>query len=246
MASKRALQFLPLRTSSCLLRSQCLVARPSAPRAAAARRTNAEAAVPQIQQRWHSSIPEEKRSKEYDFEAVRQVIEDPADNTMLIDVREPHEHSQNSIPTSFNIPITSSPDALLLPADEFRDRFGFQKPPLQHPLVFFCKAGVRSSAAAQIARQGGYENVGEYRGSWNDWVRRGGMGTKGPAGAKGEGKGVGGEGARGGEAVVGGEVAGAGTRGGVRERVPDEKYADPGPGYSDAEPRPDPGFTGNK
>jgi hypothetical protein len=30
------------------------------------------------------------------------------------------------------------------------------------------------------ARPRRYENVGEYRGSWNDWERRGGPGTKTP------------------------------------------------------------------
>jgi rhodanese-related sulfurtransferase len=35
------------------------------------------------------------------------------------------------------------------------DRFGFAKPPKGKEVVFFCKAGVRSSAAAGIARQAG-------------------------------------------------------------------------------------------
>jgi rhodanese-related sulfurtransferase len=97
-------------------------------------------------------------------------------------VREPAEFAANSIPTALNIPVASQPDALLLPPDEFEDRFGFQKPPLDKEVVFYCKAGVRSSAAAQIAKQGGYLLVGEYRGSWLDWERRGGVGTKsGPA-----------------------------------------------------------------
>lgn len=77
-----------------------------------------------------------------------------------------------------NIPITSQPDALLLPPEEFTDRFGFAKPPLDKEVVFFCKAGVRSSAAAQIAKQAGYQHVGEYRGSFLDWERKGGIGTR--------------------------------------------------------------------
>jgi rhodanese-related sulfurtransferase len=72
------------------------------------------------------------------------------------------------------MPITSQPDALFLPAEEFQDRFGFAKPTATTEVVFYCKAGVRSSAAAQLARQVGYERVGEYRGSWMDWVKQGG------------------------------------------------------------------------
>jgi rhodanese-related sulfurtransferase len=72
------------------------------------------------------------------------------------------------------MPITSAPDALFLPAPEFADRFGFAKPAHDAEVVFYCKAGVRSAAAAELARQAGYAKVGEYRGSWMDWVRNGG------------------------------------------------------------------------
>ena len=62
----------------------------------------------------------------------------------------------------------------MLPAEEFEDRFGFDKPEANKEVVFYCKAGVRSSAAAKLASQSGYEKVGEYRGSWLDWVKNGG------------------------------------------------------------------------
>ncbi|KAF2262165.1 Rhodanese-like protein, partial [Lojkania enalia] len=93
---------------------------------------------------------------------------------ILIDVREPSEYLESAIPTALNIPITSHPDALLLPPDEFQDRFGFEKPPVTKEVVFYCKAGVRSRAAGVLARQAGYERVGEYRGSFLEWVDRGG------------------------------------------------------------------------
>ena len=40
--------------------------------------------------------------------------------------------------------------------------------------MFYCKAGGRSAAAGGLAKQAGYEKVGEYRGSWLDWVKNGG------------------------------------------------------------------------
>jgi len=86
---------------------------------------------------------------------ILHILEHPSDSRLLIDVREPHEYHANSIPTAINIPVTSHPDALLLDEDEFQDVFGFQKPPKGKEVVFFCKAGVRSSAAAGIARQAG-------------------------------------------------------------------------------------------
>ena len=90
----------------------------------------------------------------------------------LIDVREPAEFAAGAIPTAVNIPITSSPDALTLSPEEFEDRFGFAKPGLEEEIVFYCKAGIRSSAAAQVAVTVGYRRVGEYRGSWLDWEKR--------------------------------------------------------------------------
>lgn len=94
------------------------------------------------------------------------------------DVREPGEYSAGHIPKAQNMPITSSPEALFLPADEFEERFGFEKPKFDTEVVFYCKAGIRSKASATLARQAGYQNVGEYRGSWLDWASNGGPSSK--------------------------------------------------------------------
>ncbi len=40
--------------------------------------------------------------------------------------------------------------------------------------MFYCRAGVRSRAAAGLAKQAGWENVSEYAGSWLDWEKNGG------------------------------------------------------------------------
>lgn len=98
---------------------------------------------------------------------------------ILIDVREPAELSSTGIiPSALSIPLASQPDALYLTPDEFETRFGFPKPAVdaESNLVFYCKAGVRARAAAQLAVQAGYdpEKVGVYEGSWLDWEKRGG------------------------------------------------------------------------
>lgn len=112
-------------------------------------------------------------------EQVKALVETPEENTILIDVREPHEYKDGFIPTALNVPITSHPDAMFLSPEEFQDRFGFAKPPLSKEVVFYCKSGVRSSAAAQMARQHGYQDVAEYRGSWLDWTKNRGSSSKG-------------------------------------------------------------------
>ncbi len=117
---------------------------------------------------------------------VKAIVESPSDDTLLIDVREPAEYEAGYIPTAINIPISSQPDALFLTPEEFEDRFGFMKPPHQKMLVFYCKAGVRSSSAAALALKDGYSRVGEYRGSWLDWRKKGGVeSTGGPGSSKG-------------------------------------------------------------
>ena len=49
-------------------------------------------------------------------------------------------------------------------------------------MVFFCKSGVRSKMAAELAKRagfGGKGGVGEYPGSWKDWEANGGKTEKG-------------------------------------------------------------------
>lgn len=52
---------------------------------------------------------------------------------------------------------------------EFEQRHGFRRPPKDARLMLYCKAGVRSKAAAGLARHAGWAAVDEYPGSWNDW-----------------------------------------------------------------------------
>ncbi|GAB7334165.1 hypothetical protein MBLNU13_g06233t1 [Cladosporium sp. NU13] len=127
--------------------------------------------------RWHS-IPASARNKDYDFTQVKEFASSPSEDRLLIDVREPSEYEAGFIPGAINIPVKSQPDAMFLPEEEFEDRFGFSKPAMDKELVFYCKAGVRSAAAAQLAKQFGYENVAEYKGSWMDWERNGGESSK--------------------------------------------------------------------
>lgn len=118
----------------------------------------------------HHSAPGTK-SKVYDYAQVKEISSKPSAERILIDVREPSEYESGYIPSAINLPIKSQPDALFLPAEEFEDRFGFEKPKAEQELVFYCKSGVRSSAAAQFAQQVGFGNVAEYRGSWLDWEK---------------------------------------------------------------------------
>ncbi|KAI1400780.1 Rhodanese-like protein [Hypoxylon fuscum] len=146
-------------------------ARPQAKRIAPANATGT---------RW-SSESAAGESKIWSFEEIQALATSPGSQpkVTLIDTREPSELSQTGrIPGALNIPIASAPDSFHVSADEFADRYGFERPAADADdgaeLVFYCKAGVRSRAAAQIAREAGYKKVGEYPGSWLDWVEKGG------------------------------------------------------------------------
>lgn len=99
--------------------------------------------------------------------------------TRLIDVREPDEFSAGHIPTSRNVPLSGLEGALSMAPAAFRATFGFERPSIRDPVVFYCKAGVRSSTASRIAEARGWERVGNYKGSWSDFVAR--QGRSNPA-----------------------------------------------------------------
>lgn len=135
-------------------------------------RTEAAAALPGGA-RLYSQQP--AGSKVWDFEEIRKLTEDGDSDVVIIDVREPGElKSTGHIPRALNIPVTSAPDSFHIADEEFEDRFGYPRPAKDREVVFYCKAGVRSRAAAGLAREAGWTRVGEYPGSWLDWAGKGG------------------------------------------------------------------------
>lgn len=90
-------------------------------------------------------------------------------------MREPQElQDEGRIPGAINIPVKSAPDSYHITDEEFEDRFGYPRPPRDAEVVFYCRAGVRSRAAAGLAKEAGWTKVGEYPGSWLDWAGNGG------------------------------------------------------------------------
>ena len=74
----------------------------------------------------------------------------------LIDVREPDEVLQGSIPSSVNLPLSTLPNSLHLDPATFKQRFGFTKPRPNQELIFYCRSGKRSASACDIAKRNGY------------------------------------------------------------------------------------------
>ncbi|KAM0327921.1 hypothetical protein ACHAQA_005319 [Verticillium albo-atrum] len=117
-------------------------------------------------------------TKLWDFEQLNRAVDGEA-KVIIVDTREPGEVRQTGlIPGAINIPISTHPESFHVTAEEFEDRFGFERPAKGSELVFYCKAGVRSRAAAALAKEAGWTGVGEYPGSWLDWEKRGGRAEK--------------------------------------------------------------------
>ncbi|GAW18648.1 hypothetical protein ANO14919_081290 [Xylariales sp. No.14919] len=131
---------------------------------------------PRTAVRWSSTAPPAE-SKIWTFEEIQSLSSNPSPTspTIIIDVREPAElRDTGRIPGALNIPISTAPDSFHIGDAEFEDRFGFARPGPASPVVFYCKAGVRSRAAAGLARDAGWTDVGEFPGSWSEWFAKGG------------------------------------------------------------------------
>jgi rhodanese-related sulfurtransferase len=116
------------------------------------------------------TISKEEPPKIYSYEDIKLLVNSPDPNKVIVDVREPVEFQDGSIPGAINIPYKSTPGALDLSPEEFEEAFRFPKPPKEKELIFYCLAGVRSTAAADLAQIFGYNKLGNYVGSYEDWV----------------------------------------------------------------------------
>ncbi|OAD77153.1 hypothetical protein PHYBLDRAFT_158089 [Phycomyces blakesleeanus NRRL 1555(-)] len=106
------------------------------------------------------------------FEDIQKLIKENDKNCHIIDVREPSEVIQGSIPTSNNVPLSQFVDAWQSSDDSFEKKFGFKKPSEKETLVVYCMAGIRSARAADYLRQSGFEDVRNYAGSWADYAEK--------------------------------------------------------------------------
>ncbi|KAL0950888.1 hypothetical protein HGRIS_007647 [Hohenbuehelia grisea] len=108
------------------------------------------------------------------YDQVKSKTQSPSPDAYIIDVREPDEVIQGSIPSSVNLPLSVLGNALHTQPAVFKERYGFEKPKLSQEIVFYCRSGKRSASACDVAKRNGYTNLFNYEGSWLDWVERDG------------------------------------------------------------------------
>jgi len=77
-------------------------------------------------------------------------------DTYLIDVREPNEVVQGMIPSAVNLPLTVLADSLHSAPEAFLARHGYEKPKTGQRIIFYCRSGMRSTSASDVAKRNGY------------------------------------------------------------------------------------------
>lgn len=78
-------------------------------------------------------------------------------NTFEADVREVDEVVQGNIPSSVNLPLSSLEKSLEAHEDDFVRSNGFKKPSKKQTIIFYCRSGVRSAKAMELAKMKGFE-----------------------------------------------------------------------------------------
>lgn len=113
------------------------------------------------------------------FQDVNNLLSSGDNSSIIIDVRDDAElNNDGRIPGFKHIPLRQLKSALSLPGEEFAAKYGFDLPEKNTSLVFSCRSGRRATAAAETAIELGYTNVRVYKGSFQDWVAKGGKVVK--------------------------------------------------------------------
>ncbi|KAF9257689.1 Rhodanese-like protein [Marasmius fiardii PR-910] len=109
------------------------------------------------------------------YDILKPKTMSPRANTFLIDVRGPDEVAHGMIPSAISIPINTLEVSLKLSPEAFQQKFGIAKPEKDQEVTFYCKKGLRSTMASEIAMREGFTNVVNYKGSWIEWVSKEGL-----------------------------------------------------------------------
>jgi rhodanese-related sulfurtransferase len=87
---------------------------------------------------------------------VRTLLKEKAE-IFILDLRQPRAYHMGHIP-----------EAILLPADDFADRYAREVSP-DDPILLVCEKGLTSIAAAKFLVNQGFTNVATMSGGMNDW-----------------------------------------------------------------------------
>ncbi|TFK41390.1 endoplasmic reticulum protein [Crucibulum laeve] len=104
------------------------------------------------------------------YDELLPKTESPSPDAYLIDVREPDEVIQGMIPSAVNLPLSVLGNSLHLSREAFKQKHGFDKPRKDQEITFYCRSGMRSTTASDVAKRNGFVKILNYKGSWLEWT----------------------------------------------------------------------------
>ncbi|KAG7093142.1 hypothetical protein E1B28_009425 [Marasmius oreades] len=149
-------------------KSLASIARPIARSTVASRRFVGHVSAPSTLDSW-ARYP---AARLITYDVLKAKTMSPRPNTFLFDVRGPDEVEQGMIPSAISIPINTLERSLKMSPEEFKAKYGVPKPEKDQEVTFYCKKGLRSTMASEIAMREGFTNVVNYKGSWIEWVTK--------------------------------------------------------------------------
>ncbi len=64
---------------------------------------------------------------------------------------------QGMIPSAVNIPLTMLGESLQLDPEAFKAEYGYDKPKEDQQVIFYCRKGLRITAASALAKHYGFK-----------------------------------------------------------------------------------------
>ncbi|ORY89109.1 Rhodanese-like domain-containing protein [Leucosporidium creatinivorum] len=111
-------------------------------------------------------------AKTVDYKEIKQLSEQPDEESLILDVREPNDFEAGHIPGAINLPASTFEQDLGRDEVDFVRRHGFPKPSTTQKVILYCRSGRRSNIALEICKGAGYERVRNYPGSWLEWTEK--------------------------------------------------------------------------
>merc|ERR1712072_1207383 len=99
-----------------------------------------------------------QKAEPVEYDELKPLTEQPTDDILLLDVREPVEVVQGNIPSSVNVPLSEMPEALKMDDADFFRKYAFRKPSKDQKIIVHCKAGKRSQTVLDQMKGMGWEH----------------------------------------------------------------------------------------
>lgn len=61
------------------------------------------------------------------------------------------------IPSAVNLPLTVLGESLHLTPQAFKTKHGYDKPQKDQQVIFYCRSGMRSATASDVAKRNGFK-----------------------------------------------------------------------------------------